>query len=212
MTKAQANGIGWLWWDWYNPYGSENNLSEDGSADNLTATGEDVIRSHAASIARTARLSCSVPPRTALSINSGGDAVQGFVADTNVSGGNLAPRRNVAIDRSAVPAPQPPEAVYQTERWGAMTYRVGGLAASSSHQVQLHFAEVYFSRAGQRQFNVSINGARVLTDFDIFATAGAKNKAVARSFTATANARGEIVIDLTVGAADQPKIDAIVIQ
>lgn len=212
MSKAQTHGIGWLWWDWYNPYGSENNLSRDGSADNLTATGNDVIRSHAASIARTAKLSCSAPASAAIFINSGGDAVEGFVADTSVTGGNLAPRRNVAIDRTAVPAPQPPEAVYQTERWGAMTYRVRGLGAGTAHQVQLHFAEVYFSQARQRQFNVNINGARVLTNFDVFAAAGAKNKAVERSFAATANASGEIVIELAVGAADQPKLSAIVIR
>lgn len=58
MTGAEANGIGWLWWDFYNPYGAENNLSQDGSADNLTGTGNVVISSHPASIANTAKLTC----------------------------------------------------------------------------------------------------------------------------------------------------------
>jgi hypothetical protein len=58
MAGAQANGVGWLWWDFYNPYGSENNLSEDGSADNLTATGSAVLASHPASIANTAQRTC----------------------------------------------------------------------------------------------------------------------------------------------------------
>jgi hypothetical protein len=212
MTKAQAHGIGWLWWDWYNPYGSENNLSRDGSAGSLTSTGNNVINSHAASISKTAKLSCSGPPAPFISINSGGAAVGEFVADTAVTGGNLAPTSTAAIDRSAIASPKPPASVYQTERWGAMTYRVRGMAASSAHQVKLHFAEVYFSQAGKRKFNVNINGTRVLTDFDVLAAAGAKNKAIMRSFDATASANGEIVIDFTVGSVDQPKLGAIVIE
>jgi hypothetical protein len=58
MRGAKENGIGWLWWDFYNPYGAENNLSEDGSAANLTSTGNIVLQSHAASIANTAKLAC----------------------------------------------------------------------------------------------------------------------------------------------------------
>jgi hypothetical protein len=58
MQGAEENGIGWLWWDFYNPYGAENNLSQDGTAENLTLTGADVIESHAASIANTARRAC----------------------------------------------------------------------------------------------------------------------------------------------------------
>ena len=58
MRGAEENGIGWLWWDFYNPYGAENNLSEDGTAENLTATGSVVLESHAASIANTAKLGC----------------------------------------------------------------------------------------------------------------------------------------------------------
>jgi len=58
MKGAEENGIGWLWWDFYNPYGAENNLSEDGTAENLTVTGAAVIESHAASIANTARRAC----------------------------------------------------------------------------------------------------------------------------------------------------------
>jgi len=58
MRGAQENGIGWLWWDFYNPYGAENNLSQDGTADNLTYTGNIVLESHVASIANTAQRAC----------------------------------------------------------------------------------------------------------------------------------------------------------
>lgn len=62
LSETQANGIGWLWWDWYNPYGNENNLTEDGSAGRLTPTGETVVRTHPASVANTSRLPCSDIP------------------------------------------------------------------------------------------------------------------------------------------------------
>ena len=212
MTKAQANNIGWLWWDWYNPYGSENNLSQDGTAASLTATGNTVINSHAASISKTAKLTCRPTTIQSISINSGGEAVSPFVADTMVTGGNLGPKSSVTIDLANVPAPKPPQSVYQTERWGAMTYRVRGMAANSAHKVRFHFAELYFAASGKRKFNVNINGTRVLTNYDIFANAGGRYKGIRRSFSATANASGEIVIDFLVGAADLPKVDGIVIE
>lgn len=59
MSATEAHGIGWLWWDWYNPYGNENNLTEDGSAARLTPTGSAVVSTHAASVQNTARLACS---------------------------------------------------------------------------------------------------------------------------------------------------------
>jgi hypothetical protein len=58
MNATEANGIGWLWWDWYNPYGNENNLTQDGSVNNLTATGRTVINTHPASVKNTAKRAC----------------------------------------------------------------------------------------------------------------------------------------------------------
>lgn len=58
MTKTEEYGVGWLWWDWYNPYGSENNLTENGSTTQLTATGEAVLNTHAASVKKTAQRVC----------------------------------------------------------------------------------------------------------------------------------------------------------
>jgi hypothetical protein len=77
---------------------------------------------------------------------------------------------------------------------GNFTYTIPGLTAGSSHTVRLHFAETFFSTAGSRTFNVIINGTQVLTNFDIFAAAGAKNKAIIEQFTATANSSGQIVV------------------
>lgn len=58
LTATEANDIGWLWWDWYNPYGDENNLTEDGSSSRLTPTGQTVVSTHGASVRNTSRLAC----------------------------------------------------------------------------------------------------------------------------------------------------------
>jgi hypothetical protein len=92
-----------------------------------------------------------------------------------------------------------------------MTYRIGGYEPNSVHDVDLHFAETYFNAPGQRKFHVNIGGTRKLTNLDIFATAGAKNRAIVKRINGRANANGELVIRFRVGAADQPKIDGIVI-
>jgi mannan endo-1,4-beta-mannosidase len=59
MSATQANGIGWLWWDWYNPYGNENSLTEDGTATRLTPTGRTVMSAHPASVQNTAQRACA---------------------------------------------------------------------------------------------------------------------------------------------------------
>src|SRR5690606_2428980 len=109
----------------------------------------NVVNNHPASISKTSRRACVNAP--IISINAGGSASGAFVADTKVTGGNLAPVSTARIDRSAVSA-APAEVVYQSERWGAMSYRVDGMAPSSKHKVHLHFAEVYFSAANKRKF------------------------------------------------------------
>jgi malectin (di-glucose binding ER protein) len=209
MTLAERNGIGWLWWDWFNPYGSENNLSQNGDADSLTATGRAVVNTHAASIANTSRLACSGPvASTKVFVNAGGTGDGKFEDDAFFTGGSVAPRSSASIELSRVADPAP-ASVYQTERWGAMRYTIDGFAPRSAHKVTLHFAEIYFNASKKRRFNVDINGTRVLTNFDIFASAGAKNRAITREFNATADASGAITVNFGVGTYDQPKVSGI---
>jgi len=73
----------------------------------------------------------------------------------------------------------------------------------------LHFAELSWTAAGQRLFNVAINGTTVLNNFDIFATAGAQNRAVTEQFNATANSSGQIMISFTNAGVDNPEINGI---
>ncbi|HTD25177.1 MAG TPA: malectin domain-containing carbohydrate-binding protein [Terriglobales bacterium] len=148
-------------------------------------------------------------PTTLVQINCGGPAVSPFVADEFFAGGGTINHANT-IDLSGVTNPAP-MAVYQTARIASFTYTIPGFTAGSSHTVRLHFAEIYWSAAGKRVFNVSINGTTVLTNFDIFATAGAKNKAVIEQFTGNANASGQYVIKFTP-VTDNSLVSGIEIQ
>jgi hypothetical protein len=77
--------------------------------------------------------------------------------------------------------------------------------------VRLHFAELYREAAGRRIFNVSVNGSRVLTNFDIMAVAGGKNIAVIRECMAIADEGGVIIIQFTsvVGKAKVSGIEIL---
>ncbi|HEY5957741.1 MAG TPA: IPT/TIG domain-containing protein [Polyangiaceae bacterium] len=58
LTAAQANGTGWLWWDFFNPYGNQNDLSADGTANRWTTLGARVVNTHPGGLSHTANWSC----------------------------------------------------------------------------------------------------------------------------------------------------------
>jgi hypothetical protein len=141
--------------------------------------------------------------------SAGGD--YSFVADEDFSGGG-----DNSVTASTINLTQPganaaPMAVYQHGRAGIFTYTIPGLTAGTQYSVLLHFAETYFTAAGNRVFNVTINGTTVLSNFDIFAKVGV-NAALIEQFTATANSSGQIVIAFTDGTANQPLVSGIEIR
>src|SRR5271170_7786802 len=140
--------------------------------------------------------------------NSGGGD-NSFVADEDFTGGGIYSVTNTITIPAGVSATAAPAAVYQSARQGVNTYTIPGLTAGTSYNVRLHFAELYFSAAGNREFDVAINGTTVLTNFDIYATASAIDTAVVEQYTATANSSGDIVIAFTNGAKDQPMFNGI---
>jgi len=145
------------------------------------------------------------------SVNAGGAAAGSFVADAGFTGGSTY-ATTAAIDTSLVPSPVPPAAVFQTERYGEFTYTIGSRTPGSAQTVTLYFAESYWTAAGQRTFNVAINGATVLSAFDIYAAAGGANKGIARAFETTANASGQVIIQFSrAGGPDNPKISGITV-
>lgn len=131
------------------------------------------------------------PSTTQYHVNCGGPATGSFTVDAGNSGGNTYSAANTIATTAPNAAPA---AVYQTERYDNFSYTFGNLTPGGSYIARLHFAEIYFASAGSRVFNVKINGAEVLSNFDIFAVGGA-NAAVVRDFTASASNSGKIVID-----------------
>ena len=168
----------------------------------------DFAGASAASIQASATTS-ACPMTSGVQINCGGPAVNPFIADTDFAGGATINHNNT-INLSNVTNPAP-MSVYQTARLGHFTYTVSGFNPGSIHTVRLHFAETYFSTTGSRTFNVSINGTRVLTNFDIVATAGAKNTAVVEQFAQPASPTGDYVITFT-SVVNQALVSGIVIE
>jgi hypothetical protein len=139
----------------------------------------------------------------AIRVNAGGATYtdpQGrlWSADTGYSGGS-AYSVGSAITGTTTPT------LYQSERYGNPTYQFA--VVNGNYTVNLKFAELYFTSAGSRKFNVVINGQTVLTNFDVVAAAGGGLKAVDRAFPVTVT-NGQIVIQL-VTVLSTPTLNAI---
>jgi uncharacterized repeat protein (TIGR02543 family) len=172
-----------------------------------TGGGPYTVTAQNGSVSATASVTVSSTPTAVYRINCGStSAVSPFTADQYASGGTQRTVTNT-INISGVTNPAP-MAVYQTERYGNSTYTLPNLTAGSQYTVRLHFAELYQTATGKRKFNVAINSTTVLSNFDIYATAGGNYKAVVREFTATANSSGQIVIQFTT-VTDNATIEGI---
>jgi hypothetical protein len=154
------------------------------------------------------------PPGVILNLACGPDDLVGtsFVSDEPyVRGGN--PNTQAGqVDLSPAGDKAGPRALYNNERYGVMTYRLPmpQPTAGQHYIVRLHFVELSQLRPGGRRFNVSINGQRVLTEFDIFSESGGAGKLLVKDFPADAtDARGNITIAFTQGSANEPEIRAI---
>ncbi|WP_167855699.1 malectin domain-containing carbohydrate-binding protein [Hymenobacter fodinae] len=106
------------------------------------------------------------------------------------------------------------DALYQTERsastnQGSFNYALP--VPSGTYRVVLHFAELYWSGPGQRLFDVSLEGTKVLDNYDIFAKVGALT-ATTETFTTTVS---DGTLNLLFsglandGGVDRPKVSAI---
>jgi choice-of-anchor A domain-containing protein len=154
-----------------------------------------------------ALLSTTTPPTVFYRIDCGSSsAVSPFSSDQYVNGGTQRTVKNTITTSGVMSAA--PAAVYQSERYGNSTYTIPSLTAGTEYTVRLHFAELWWSASGKRKFNVVINGVTVLSNFDIFATAGGAYKAVVQDFTATADSSGQIVINFQM-VTDNATIEGI---
>jgi beta-glucanase (GH16 family) len=150
----------------------------------------------------------TVSPSLVTAIDAGGSATGNFSSDIDYNTGNEFSDTSTSINTSGVSNPAP-QAVWQTCRWNsAFTYTLTGLTAGASYTLDLDWAELTWTAAGEREFNVAINGSQVLTNFDVYANAGYKT-ALQRQFTVTANSSGQVVISFTQGATDNPFLSGI---
>ena len=131
-----------------------------------------------------------------MDVDAGGSASGSWLADEQYTGGWTATVTN-AINTSLVSNPAP-QAVYQSQRTGtALTYALPNFTPNAAYTVRLHFVESWFTSAGQRIFNVSVNGVQALSNFDIFKAAGGTNIAIAEPIATHADSSGKITVVLT---------------
>ncbi len=150
-----------------------------------------------------------IPNNTTTAINAGGGAVGTFAADTNYRGGNASSSSTTPIVTQGVQHAAP-SAIYQTNRTGkTFSYTLGGFKPNGSYIVRLQFAELDYSRKGQRQFEVTINGKAVAKNLDVLAEAGGKDKALVKDFTVAANKKGQITIAFSGGRAGNPFVSGL---
>jgi len=126
-------------------------------------------------------------------------------ADENFTGGTAAVTTSTIA--SALPGAAD-QTIYQSQRYGnpfSYTFNV----PAGSYQLTLKFAETYWTASGKRTFNVLVNGATVLSNFDIFATAGAQNKAIDEMFNNILPSGGVITIQFGPAGADNAEVQGI---
>ncbi len=129
-------------------------------------------------------------------INCGGLAAGNFSDDIFFNAGQgFSVTNTVDMSGAANPAPMP---VYQAQRYGNLTYTIPNLVPATSYKMRLHFCEmyIYFNGPGMRIFNVYLNGAKALNNFDIYAAAGGQFKANIQEFNAIADSNGKITVRL----------------
>ena len=146
-------------------------------------------------------------------INTGGGAYTDSMgnvwsADSNYSSGTTAASTTNLIAGTADPA------LYQNWRGspdtGPMAYTFNGIP-NGNRTVTLDFADPIATAAGQRVFNVTINGVTVLSNLDIYQTVG-PNRALSQSFAVTVTS-GQIVIQFAKSAGFRASmINALAIQ
>jgi len=128
---------------------------------------------------------------------------QSWAADTSYTGGTA------AVETTLVTIANTDSSVlYNGQRYGNPSFSYVFTVPNGSYTVTLKFAELYVTAAGQRLFDIVLDGTTVETAFDIYATAGAMNTAVDRAYPLTVT-NGQIKIDFNQGAVQFPKVDAI---
>ncbi|MEM9933017.1 MAG: malectin domain-containing carbohydrate-binding protein [Bacteroidota bacterium] len=136
---------------------------------------------------------------TSIRINAGGSTYNAsgnkiFVADNFFTLPSNTAAYNAGVSETL------DEGLYKTERKGnAFGYNIP--LANGEYDIRLRFAELRWLESGKRRFNVKIEGAAVLNNFDIFSS-GAFGMAVDREFQRVSVQDGTLNIDLQATAGE----------
>jgi hypothetical protein len=139
-----------------------------------------------------------------IAINAGGGAYQDYDADRPyiAPGSGYIGGQTYAM---STPINGPDAPLYQTERYNMSAYKAD--LPNGTYKVELSFAEIYFTYAGARVFDVQVQGVTVLQDLDIFAEAPGLN--VPRTYVTTAQVlNGQLTISF-IPKKNNPKISAL---
>ena len=147
-------------------------------------------------------------PTTILCINAGGPAVP-----TTSIGESFVAGDDGTYDNGSTYTPGTPaiggttdDVLFQTERYAGNLQFDIPVPSPGDYTVDLYFAEVFFSTAGERVFDINLEGSTVLADYDIFADVG-QNEATTKQFTTT-TADSKIDVDF-VASENNGKVSAI---
>jgi hypothetical protein len=97
--------------------------------------------------------------------------------------------------------------LYQSERFNDGPFEYRFCVPNGVYTVKLKFAEIWFDSAGKRIFDVALNGTKILSRFDIAATAKGADRAFDREIRTTVG-NGRIAIQF-LPVVSNPKISAI---
>ncbi|MBD0259718.1 MAG: T9SS type A sorting domain-containing protein, partial [Cytophagales bacterium] len=156
-------------------------------------------------------ISAAQPVAGTFRVNAGGNAfatadARSFAADAYFAGGVVSRATTLGIAGTG------DDYLYQTGRHGA-SFSYNFPTGNGSFDVVLHFAETYWGNTapggvGSRKFHVNLEGARKLTDYDVFAKAGGARRVVQETFRVNV-ADGTLNVAFLKGSADNPAIKAI---
>lgn len=121
---------------------------------------------------------------TVLRVDAGGNSFvtangDFFAADTGFTGGTKS-------TASFAVANTTDDYLFATNRIGS-SFSFSKAVKNGTYQLTLNFADPTVTSAGQRKFNVFAEGTKILSNFDIVATAGAGKSAVGKTFNVTVN-------------------------
>lgn len=144
----------------------------------------------------------SVEGNLVVAINAGGQAGTfagiSFERDQFFNGGSLSDTADPINGTTD-------DGLYQTERWGSYSYEIP--VTQGQYSLKLHFAEIYHESAGLRSFNVNVEGSSLISEMDLFASAG-HDGALQFEVSSFSVSDGAITIELE-GLVDNATISGI---